>query len=312
MEGALIMEWLDAFLASGVRFTTPILLAGLGCLATAWTKDLNVGLEGAMIFGAFFGVVIGLTAGSALAAVAAVLAMGAVSGLLFGYLIAVLKVNVFVAGIVLNVLGAGGTVYLLRSIFGIKGTLSDDRIPAIPTLDIPLLGNVPVLGGLLSGHSALTYLAWAIVVVLAWAVRHTVVVRHLKAAGEHPTALATAGGSVTWMRVLAQAWCFALCGLAGVQLSMGQLTLFTEGMTSGLGFVALAAVIFSRGRVGLLAVMSLIFGMSSAAGVQINEDLMPPQFAQMIPYVVALIGLVILAKTSREGAVRITTPALES
>lgn len=306
------MEWLDAFLASGLRFTTPILLAALGCLATAWTRDLNVGLEGAMLFGAFFGVVVGLSTGSATIAVLAVLLMGAAAGVLFGYLITSLRVNVFVAGIVLNVLGAGGTVYLLRSMYGVKGTLSSDQIPAIARVDIPVIQELPVLGGVLSGHSVLTYFAWAAVLLLALAARHTVVVRHLKASGEHPTALATAGGNVAAMRVLAQAWCFALCGLAGVQLSMGQLTLFTEGMTNGLGFVALAAVIFSRGRVGLLAIMSVVFGMSAAAGVQINEDVMPPQFAQMIPYVVALLGLIVLARTSKEDAVRITTPTLES
>lgn len=307
-----MLEWLDAFLASGLRFTTPILLAGLGCLATNWTRDLNVGLEGAMLFGAFFGVVVGLHTGSALIAVLAVIAMGTVSGLLFGFLITVLRINVFVAGIVLNVLGAGGTVYLLQSMFGIKGTLSDDRVPSLPKFDIPGLSGVPVIGGVLSGHSILTYLAWVLVGLVALAARHTVAVRHLKASGEHPSALEAAGGNVTRMRVVAQAWCFALCGLAGMQLSMGQLTLFTQGMTNGLGFVALAAVIFSRARVGLLTVMSLVFGLSAAAGVQINEDVMAPQFAQMIPYVVALVGLVVLAKTSKVDAVRITTPSLES
>ncbi len=306
------MEWLDAFLASGMRFTTPILLAALGCLLTTWTADLNVGLEGAMIFGAFFGVVVGLTVGSAVVAVLVVLVMGALAGVLFGYLITAFRVNVFVAGIVLNVLGAGGTVYLLRSMFGVKGTLSSDRIPALPRVNIPGVESIPALGGLVSGHSLLTYVAWLLVLLVAVAARRTVVVRHLKAAGEHPAALATAGGNVPRMRILAQAWCFALCGLAGMQLSMGQLTLFTEGMTSGLGFVALAAVIFSRGRVGLLAVMSLVFGLSTAAGVQINEDLMPPQFAQMIPYVVALAGLILLARRSKDGALRIKTPTLES
>lgn len=305
------MEWLDAFLASGIRFTTPILLAGLGCLATAWTKDLNVGLEGAMLFGAFFGVVLGMTVGNSLAAVLLLVILGLVCGALFGYLITALRVNVFVAGIVLNVLGAGGTVYLLRSLYGVKGTLSSDKIPPLPNFHIPVIDDIPVLGGILSGHSLLTYASWLLVVLLLLAVKHTVVVRHLKAAGEHPSALETAGGSVPRMRVLAQAWCFVLCGLAGMQLSTGQLTLFTEGMTSGLGFVALAAVIFSRGRVLLLTFMCLIFGLSSAAGVQISEDVMPPQFAQMIPYIVAMVGLIVLARASREGAIRITTPQLE-
>lgn len=306
------MEWIDAFLGAGMRFTTPILLAGLGCLVTAWTRDLNVGLEGAMIFGAFLGVAFGLEFGSSMIAIVAAVLVAALSGLAFGVLITVYRVNVFVAGIVLNVFGGAATVYLLRTIYGIKGTLSDDAIPRVARIDIPLVGDIPFVGGLLSGHTMLTYLSWILVAAAIVAVRKTVVVRHLKAAGEHPSALATAGGNVTTMRILAQVWCFTLCALAGMQLSIGQLALFTEGMTSGLGFVALAAVIFSRGKVLLLTLMCFGFGLSSAATVQVSEDIMAPQFAQMIPYAVALLALIVLARTSKADEVRITTPALES
>ena len=306
------MDWLDAFLGSGMRFTTPILLAALGCLVTSWTRDLNVGLEGAMIFGAFFGVAFGLELGSGLLAIVVTVLAAALAGLLFGVLITTYRVNVFVAGIVLNVFGAGATVFLLRSIYGVKGALSDDGIPRLARIEIPVVHDVPILGGLLSGHTALTYLAWVLVAATVWAVRNSVVVRHLKAAGEHPEALETAGGNVQRMRILAQVWCFALCALAGAQMSIGQLSLFTEGMTSGLGFVAVAAAIFSRGNVLWLAAISTVFGLSSAAGVQINEEVMPPQFAQMIPYVVALVGLVVLARTSKVDQVRIATPQLQA
>lgn len=305
------MEFLEAFLASGVRFTTPILLAALGGLLTAWTRDLNVGLEGAMIFGAFFGVVIGITTESWVLAVVITATMGALSGFIFGFLITIWRVNVFVAGIALNVLGAGGTVYLLRSLYGVKGTLSSDQVPSVPRVAIPGLDHVPFIGGIVSGQTVLTYVSWALVVFTALAVRHSVVVRHLKAAGEYPAALRTAGGNVTAMRILAQIWCFTLCALAGVQLSLGQLSLFTEGMTSGLGFVALAAVIFSRGRVLWLTLISIVFGLSSAGTVVIPESVLPPQFAQMMPYVVALVGLIVLARSSRDSTLRIATPTLD-
>ncbi|MBK0418088.1 ABC transporter permease [Leucobacter sp. CSA1] len=305
------MDIIDAFLSSGIRFITPILLAALGCLLTEWTKDLNVGLEGAMLFGAFFGVVIGLGTGNAALAVILTLLLGAIAGAIFGILVSVFRVNVFVAGIVLNIFAAGATVYLLRSMYGVKGTLSDTAIPKLPKIVIPGLDDVPVLGALLSGHTILTYLSWIIVIGLALAARYTVVARHLKAAGEHPEALAAAGGNVTLMRVLAQVWCFAMCALAGVQLSMGQLSLFTEGMTSGLGFVALAAVIFCRGRVGLLTLMCVLFGLATAVSILVDASVMPPQFGQMLPYIVAFVGLVVLARTSKSGGMRIATPKLE-
>lgn len=305
------MDFIDAFLSSGMRFTTPILLAALGGLFTAWTRDLNVGLEGAMIFGAFFGVAIGAQTGSWVSAVVITLILGAISGLIFGYLVAVLKVNVFVAGIALNVLGAGGTVYLLRSLYGVKGTLSSDNVESIPRIVIPVVSDIPIIGAIVSGQTVLTYVCWILVIITGLAVRHSVIVRRLKASGEYPEALATAGGSVLSMRLFAQVWCFTLSAMAGVQLSLGQLSLFTEGMTSGLGFVALAAVIFSRGRVLWLAGISLVFGMANAAAILIPQDVLPPQFAQMMPYVVALVGLIVLARTSKTSAIRISTPVLD-
>jgi simple sugar transport system permease protein len=305
------MDIIDAFLSSGIRFTTPILLAGLACLLTDWTKDLNVGLEGAMLFGAFLGVALGIATGSTGLAILITLIAAAIAGALFGILVAVFRVNVFVAGIVLNIFAAGATVYLLRSIYGVKGTLSNPEMPSLDPIVIPGIDQIPVIGAVLSGHTVLTYLSWLLIAVVALGAKHTVIARRLKAAGEHPEALATAGGNVTLMRVLAQVWCFMLCALAGVQLSLGQLSLFTEGMTSGLGFVALAAVIFARGRTMLLTLMCVLFGMATATSILVDESVMPPQFAQMLPYVVAFAGLVVLARTSKSGGLRIATPKFE-
>ena len=305
------MNAVEAFLASGVRFTTPILLAALGCLPTRWTRDLNVGLEGAMLFGAFFGVVTGYHLGSASAAVLATAVIGAAAGLGFGVLVTQLRASAFVVGTALNVLAAGATVYLLRSWFGVKGAFSSPGIPALPAVDLWFIGDIPLLGPVLSGQTPLTYLSWLLVGFIAWAARHTVLVRHLKASGEHPEALRVAGGNVTLVRILAQVWCFALCALAGVQLSLGQLTLFSEGMTSGLGFVALAMVIFCRGSAPLLTGMSVAFGLTSALSVRLDSSVLPSQFAQMLPYLVAFLGLVALSRRSRALDTRILTPTLE-
>lgn len=155
------------------------------------------------------------------------------------------------------------------------------------------------MGALLSGHTVLTWLGFVLVAVLAWASRATSVVRHLKASGEYPDALATAGGRVRTYRVLAQGWCFALCFVAGAQLSLGQLRLFTEGMTNGIGFVALAAVIFASGRPLVLAAVCGLFGLAFALSVRVDPDLIAPQFAQMLPYVATLAGLVIVSYRRR-------------
>jgi simple sugar transport system permease protein len=299
---------LEAYLASGVRFSTPLLLAALGGLATWWTRDLNIGLEGFMLFGSFFAVLTAYQTGSSILAVVLTVLAGALIGLLFGLVVVGLRANVFVVGAAVNVLALGGTVFLLRIVLGTRGSFSSPDLPALPRLTIPVVDAVPLVGGLLSGHTVLTYLSWLLVAVVAWAARHTVLVRRLKAAGEHREALQSAGRSVRLVRLLAQVWCAALCALAGMQLSLGQLTLFTEGMTAGKGFVALAAVIFSGGGAAALLAVCLLFGFTESLSVRMESLGLPPQFPQMLPYVVTLIGLVVVSLRRRGDDVRVLVP----
>ncbi|MFB2587023.1 ABC transporter permease [Herbiconiux liukaitaii] len=290
------MEWIDAFFASGVRVTTPILLAALACLPTLWTRDINIGLEGIMIFGAFFGVAAGLWFDSALLAVAFTLLLSIGAGLVFGLLVTKFKLNVFIGGIVLFIFAGAATVLLLDALFGVKGNLSDPGIPALLVVTIPGIDAVPILGAVLSGQTILTWVGWLLVVVMIALERRSVIVRHLRAAGSLPAALATSGVSVDRVRISAQVWCFAVCGLAGVQISLGQLSVYTDGMTGGLGFVALAAAIFSGGRVYLAALVSVGFGFATSLSFQIDKNVMPTELTQMIPYAAAFIGLVVLAR----------------
>lgn len=300
------MEWFDVFLGSGIRTTIPILLATLACLPTLWTRDINIGLEGIMIFGAFSGVALGLTTQSALLAVVLTVVLAGVAGLVFGVLVSKLKVDVFVLGLVLFVFAGAAVAYLLDAVFGVEGNLSDPAIPGLPALVVPGAANVLVLRGLLSGHSPITWLSVLLVAVVVLADRHSVIVRRLRAAGSAPTALATSGVAVDRLRILAQVWCFVLSALAGVQISLGQLSLFTLGMTGGIGFVALAAAIFSGGRVWLAVWVSLGFGFATSVTYQFDKNVVPHELTQMIPYLAALAALILL---SRGGALsRPTTP----
>jgi len=278
---------------------TPILLAALACLPTLWTRDINIGLEGIMIFGAFFGVAIGLVTGSVWVAITVTVVLAAIVGICFGLLVTSLKVDVFVAGIVLFVFAGGATAYLLDTIFGAKGNLADPSIPALPVITIPGLEEVTVLGGLLSGHSILTWTAVVLFIAMLVLDRTSVIAVYLKAAGSHPQALATSGVRVNRMRVLAQMWCFVLASLAGIQVSLGQLSLFTVGMTGGVGFVALAVVIFARGNVALTALISLAFGAATALTFQVDKNVVPHELTSILPYAAALVALIFISRRSR-------------
>jgi len=141
-----------------------------------------------------------------------------------------------VVGTALNVLAAGATVYLLRSWFGVKGAFSSPQIPALPTLELGFLARIPAARGRCSpGRTTLTYASWLLVGFVAWASRHSVLVRHLKASGEHPEALRVAGGNVTRARILAQVLVLRAVRVGRRAAQPGAVALFTEGMTSGLG-----------------------------------------------------------------------------
>lgn len=293
------MEWLDALMGSGVRMTTPILLAALGCLPTVWTRDINIGLEGIMIFGAFFGVAIGLTTGSVWVALVVTLLLACFAGLCFALLVAGLKVDVFVVGIVLFIFAGAAVAYMLSAFFGVKGSLADPATPGLPLVTVSGLEDAPVLQGLLSGHSVLTWFAVIVIFVMVVLDRTSVIVVRMRAAGSHPEALAASGINVTRVRIFAQLWCFCLTALAGMQISLSQLTLFTVGMTGGMGFVALAVVIFAKGRVLRAAGIAVAFGFATALTFQVDNNVLSNDLAKMLPYAVALIALVLLSREWR-------------
>ncbi|MGC0239666.1 ABC transporter permease [Arthrobacter sp. SD76] len=296
------MEWLDTFLSSGVRVTIPILLGTIACLPTLWTRDINIGLEGVMVFGAFTGVVFGLHFRSALIALICTFILAALCGLLFGLLVTKFTLDVFIGGLVLLIFSGAATVYLMDALFGVKGTIADPATPALPAVTIPFVEDVPVLSGLLSGNSVLAWMAAACAVGIVVLERRSVSVKYMKAAGSNPDALASAGISVTKSRVAAQIWCFALCGAAGVQLSLGQLQLFTDGMGAGVGFVALAAALFSQGRASVAIAVAVGFGFAIALTYQMNEQMMSGELTKVMPYAAALIGMIVVARMKARSA----------
>lgn len=286
-------------LNSSIRLTTPILLCGLGGLISLLTADLNIALEGMMLTGALFAVVGSYFLGGSLMGVVAGGLAGAALGYLFGLLVVRLKANPFIVGVTMNILCDGLTIFLLRLFFGVKGSFSDPSIQALPALRWETLEQVPVVGRVLSGHTLFVYVSW-LLVIAAWVVIYrTRWGKYLRAAGEHPEALETAGISVARVRMYAQMACGVLCGLAGAHLALGYLTLFSEGMSAGRGFVGLAAVIFGgTNPVGLLG-SSLLFGLAEGVSLRLQQSGVPPQFPLMLPYVVTLIALYVVARRRR-------------
>jgi ABC-type uncharacterized transport system permease subunit len=282
-------------LNSTFRYITPILLAALGGLICERVGVFNIALEGLMLWGAYFAVVGSYYAENAFVGVLAAMGLGIALAAVLGVIVIPLKGNMIVSGIALNLLIAGATVFLLRAMFGVKGAFQDPRIQGLGKINIPIIENLPVLGPILSGHSWLVYLSWALVVVVYILLFKTSLGLRMRGVGEQPEAAATLGVNVNWMRFGAILASGALCGLAGAQLSLGQVTLFVENMSAGRGWIAVVANMLGQANPIGVFLASVLFGFADSIGFRLQAYGLPTQFTGMVPYLVTLVALFIIA-----------------
>ncbi len=272
-----------ALFSSAIGALTPILFAALAGALCQRAGIFNISLEGTMLIGCFAAVAGSWYTGSAwLGVVIAAVAAAGYSLILAGGSVS-LGGDAIVLGVAMNLLAVGLTGFLLRTVFGSRGTFSD---PTLAGLE-PVFTGVPIL----AGHSLLVYLSWVAVIALAvFLNRHPWGLR-LRGVGERPEAAESLGVSVIRYRYGAILAGGALCGLAGAQLALGNVTLFSENMTAGRGWIAVVAVLLGRALpVGVLAA-ALLFGLAEALGFRLQGIGLPQQATDAAPYVVTLLAL---------------------
>ncbi|HWN70153.1 MAG TPA: ABC transporter permease [Haliangium sp.] len=294
----------SAFVGSIPRFAAPIVLAGLGGALCRRVGVFNVALEAMMLAGAFAAVAASYAAGSALSGVAMAALAGALVGALFAIAAVWKRGDAIVVGIALNILISAATSFALRAVFGVRGSFDDPRIAALPRLDAPLLADVPGVGPLFAGQTALVWLAaLAVAVVHVFLSRHPLGIRW-RGVGEHPVAARSLGVSVGRTQAAALVVCGLLCGLAGAQLAIGTVSLFVENMTAGRGWIAVVVVLLGAARPVLVAALAVLFGVVDAVGFRLQGLGLPQQFTEMLPYVVTLTALAASGWRRRGGRSR--------
>jgi simple sugar transport system permease protein len=281
---------LGAFLEASVRTATPLAYAALGELIAERAGVINIGLEGAIIAGAF---------GSLVAASAGGVGLGFAGGMLAGIAIAAVfalfvvtwRADQIIAGTALSMLGLGLTGTLYRVMYGSAGVAL--TAPTIAPLAIPGLHRIPVIGPALFAQPLPTYGLYVLVPCLAWWLARTNTGLALRASGEHPDAVTAVGVSVTRLRWGAVLFCGAMGGIAGATLVLAQVGTFSEGMSAGRGFIALAIVVLGRWRAGGVAAAALLFGAASALQFlsQTMGWAMPYQLSLALPFILTLVAL---------------------
>jgi simple sugar transport system permease protein len=281
-----------AFFDQAMLGITPILLAALAGTLSERVGLFNIALEGQMLVGAFAAVAGNHFTGSLSGGIiAAVVGATLISGLLaFGS--AVLGGNDIVIGISLNLLAAGLTSFLLRSLFGVSGTFSDSAMVGMSRLHIPGLASLPLIGRSLGEQNPLIYVSWVLVAAVTIFMAFTPWGLRLRGVGEQPEAAVTLGVNAVRYRIAVTLAGGALCGLAGLQLSLGSVTLFSENMTAGRGWIAVAAVTLGRARPLPVVVACVLFGLADALGLKLQGEGLPNQITDSAPYIVTLIALI--------------------
>ena len=289
---------------SSIRIATPLIFAALGGLYTFQAGILNIALDGFMIVGAFAAVAAAYATGSLTLGILAGIAASSALSVLLAVFNLRFRAHIFIAGIAVTFLAYGLTALLLKGVLGQDGVFTSARIPVFPTLRIPGLVDVPVLGSLLSGHTLLVYLAYLSVPAVSWSLYRTRWGLRVRMIGEAEDAALAAGVNVEAIKFQTMVLSGVFCGLAGAYLSLGYVSLFARQMTDERGLIALAAIFFAKGRPGPTTAVALMFGIATALAVRLPEMTgAAPQLLQLIPYVVTILALVVVGvRANRSGA----------
>ncbi|MEJ6399083.1 ABC transporter permease [Yoonia sp. 208BN28-4] len=284
-------------LASLMVAATPIILAAIGELVVERAGVLNLGVEGMMITGAVCGFIVAVGTGNPWLGFAGAAVGGALLSLCFGILTQYLLSNQVATGLALTLFGLGLSALLGQGYIGIKA-------PDFPDWHIPLLGDIPVIGPIVFQHDPMVYVGLFIVLLVWWFLRFTRGGLILRAVGENHDAAHALGYKVRRIRIMAIMFGGACAGLGGAYLSLVRVPQWTEGMTAGAGWIALAIVVFASWKPGRLLLGAYLFG--GVTVLQLNLQAaglaIPVEYLSMSPYLATIVVLVIMSSGRAPGS----------
>lgn len=289
------------------RVTTPILFTAFGAMISRRAGIMNISLEGMMLVGALFGVIGSTYSQSVIAGVLCAILASLALSLVFAYFVLKLKSDLILTGIALNLMASGGTVFLLSILCGDKGVSTSMNSLVVPSIELPVIQSIPVLGEILSGHNVLTYVAILSVFVVYILVNKSPLGLRIRSVGENPNAAESVGISVIKTRFIALMITGVFCGLGGAFMSMGYVSWFARDMAAGRGYIALAAQNLGNATPVGTFLASFLFGIADAMSSSLQVLSVPAEFIQMIPFVTTVIGLVIYSMKRKHDALKKST-----
>lgn len=292
-------------LQSSIRLATPYVLGSLAAIIASRAGVLNLAIEGMMLIGSFIAVAVLYKTGlDPLIGVLAATIAGGLLGTIFAVLYLRIKINLIILALAVNLFIANATVFFLRTSFGAFGTLADPSIRSLPTIQLPLISQIPYVGSLLGGYNAVVYISWIMVIVIWGVLFRTQFGRHIRAVGENREAAVSVGINVTRVQIFALTLSGMLAGMAGSFLSIGVLSQFVADMTAGRGWTSITVSLFAFEQPIPAFFTSLFFGLSEALSFYLQsrpELQLPPDLLLALPQIVTVLALVLVAIRIRAG-----------
>jgi simple sugar transport system permease protein len=286
------MRLLDNILYDMVYHSTPLILAVLGGLFAYQVNVLNIGLEGMIISGAFFGTLFIYLTGNYMLGIALAVVCTLIVGYVFAMFSISLKSNFIITGFGLNILVAAICTFLLKVM-----KLSNINITSLVEVNnlkihLPVIKNIPVLSSILSGHPPITYLSIVLIFVVAIVLYRTKFGVQLRAVGEDEEAAKSVGIKITYYKYAAIMIGALLCALAGINLSVERMALYTDNMVAGRGFIAIAAIYCGNGNPFKSSIYAILFGLTKSLAINLGLYAGPISgLFEMIPYLMIVLVL---------------------
>lgn len=284
-------------LSTTLRFATPIIFAAIGGIFAEKSGVINIGLEGMMIMGAFFGVWGTHISGSSLIGILCAIIFSALTAALHGILCIFLRANQVISGIGINLFATSLTSYLIQKLFGTQGQTSIVKVVPYPK---EFFMNIPIIGPFLAELNWFVIGAILLVIVSWFIFYKTNIGYRIRSVGEHPKAADTLGINVYKTRFLCVIVSGILAGLGGASLSIASVNLFRVGMVSGRGYIGLAAMIFGNWKPQTTFIACLIFSLSQTFEIIFQKFGLnvPTEIYFMIPYILTMFALAFFVRKS--------------
>lgn len=297
------IDILESMLFATIVAGTPLIIVALGQLIAERSGVLNLGAEGMMAMGAISGFAITFHTGNPWLGVLAGMVVGAIMSLLFAVVVLTLMGNQVATGLALSIFGVGLSAFIGKP-------YESEILDTVPTLPIPLLADIPVIGAPFFNQQPLVYLSWAIFGGIVWFLYKSRPGLLLRAVGESPTSAHSIGFHVIKIRYMATLFGGAMAGIGGAFLSVFYTPLWVEGMVSGRGWIAIALVVFATWRPFRVLVGAYLFGGVMVAQLFVQGSSLdiniPSQFLSSLPYLATIIVLVIISRD--QNTVRLNAP----